>query len=159
MKLNNLAIIFFILGVVIIGGCAKEKPLSQSTEETEKGDQEISEEEIERFQGQFEETLEKSENSAGGIEGVVEIEMIAKQWEFEPSTIIANKGDNVILKIKSNDVTHGFNLPAFNINKNLPPGEIVVVEFLADKVGEFDFFCSVPCGAGHSNMNGKLVVE
>lgn len=90
---------------------------------------------------------------------VKEFTMTAKQWSFEPSTITVNKGDTVELTIKSIDVTHGFALPEFGINKNLKPGETVNVEFVADKTGTFSFFCSVSCGAGHSDMIGKLIVQ
>ncbi len=90
---------------------------------------------------------------------VKEFSMIAKKWQFDPSTINVKQGDKVRLKIKSIDVAHGFSLLDFNINENLEPEKEVVVEFIADKKGEFTFFCSVLCGQGHSGMKGKLVVE
>ena len=90
---------------------------------------------------------------------VKEFSMIAKKWQFDPSTINVKQGDKVRLKIKSIDVTHGFSLPDFNVNENLEPEKEVVVEFIADKKGEFSFFCSVFCGEGHSGMKGKLIVE
>ena len=85
--------------------------------------------------------------------------LIAKKWQFDPSTINVKQGDKVRLKIKSIDVAHGFSLLDFNINENLEPEKEVVVEFIADKKGEFSFFCSVFCGSGHSGMKGKLIVE
>ena len=88
-----------------------------------------------------------------------EFSMIAKKWQFDPSTINVKQGDKVRLKIKSIDVTHGFSLLDFNVNENLAPEKEVVVEFIADKKGEFSFFCSVFCGEGHSGMKGKLIVE
>ena len=90
---------------------------------------------------------------------VKEFSLTAKQWEFSPSTITVKKGDHVKLTIKSMDVTHGFNLPDFNVNANLEPNKETVVEFTADKSGTFTFFCSVFCGSGHSSMKGTLVVE
>jgi len=90
---------------------------------------------------------------------VKEFSMIAKKWQFDPSTINVKQGDKVRLKIKSIDVTHGFSLPDFNVNENLEPEKEVVVEFIADKKGEFSFFCSVFCGEGHSGMKGKLIVK
>ena len=85
--------------------------------------------------------------------------MKARKWEFEPSTIRVKKGDKVKLKIESVDVAHGFKISELGINKELKPGQITVVEFTADKIGEFEFFCSVFCGTGHKDMVGKLVVE
>jgi cytochrome c oxidase subunit 2 len=89
----------------------------------------------------------------------VEFDITAKQWEFEPSTITVKKGDTVKLTITSLDVDHGFALNEFNVNERLVAGETVEVAFTADKAGEFTFFCNVFCGSGHSQMNGKLIVE
>lgn len=94
-----------------------------------------------------------------GEQNVYEINMTAKKFEFDPHTIIVNKGDKVILNIVSDDVTHGFSLPVFDIKVDLPVNESVRVEFVADKVGEFEFKCSVFCGSGHGGMKGKIIVE
>lgn len=85
--------------------------------------------------------------------------VIAKQFEFVPEEISVHKGDHVILNIKSVDVTHGFALPDFGVNVPLTAGNEQVVEFDASKVGEFEFFCSIVCGSGHSGMRGKLIVQ
>ena len=90
---------------------------------------------------------------------VKEFSMIAKKWQFDPSIINVKQGEKVRLKIKSVDVAHGFSLLDFNVNENLEPGKEITVEFIADKKGEFTFFCSVFCGVGHIGMKGKLVVE
>jgi cytochrome c oxidase subunit II len=90
---------------------------------------------------------------------VVEIDMIAKQWDFTPSTITVQEGDEVKLNIQNVDVSHGFALFEFGVNEQLIPGETTTVEFIADKAGEYTFFCSVPCGQGHRHMEGKLIVE
>jgi cytochrome c oxidase subunit 2 len=90
---------------------------------------------------------------------VKEFTMTAKQWAFDPAIITVKQGDKVRIKIKSIDVTHGFALPEFGVNQNLKPGKEVVVEFTADKKGEFSFHCSVICGQGHKEMTGKLIVN
>ena len=91
--------------------------------------------------------------------GVKEFNMVARQWEFEPSTITVNEGDKVVLTIKNEDVEHGFAILEFNVNEKLPAGQITKVEFKADKKGEYSFFCSVACGKGHRDMKGKLIVQ
>jgi len=88
-----------------------------------------------------------------------EFTMTARQWSFDPSQINVDLGDEVVIHIKSVDVTHGFGLPDFGINENLEPGKEVIVKFLADKKGEFSFICSVYCGTGHSGMRGTLIVK
>ena len=90
---------------------------------------------------------------------VKEFEMEARRFAFEPGTITVSKGDTVRLKITSSDVTHGFAIDEYDINEKLPSGQEVIVEFVADKAGTFDFYCSVYCGSGHREMDGVLVVE
>ena len=90
---------------------------------------------------------------------VKEFSMTAKKGEFDPFMITVNKGDKVLLHVKSIDVDHGFGLTAFGIDEKLEPGKTVDIEFVADKVGTHQFFCSVWCGGGHPKMTGKLIVE
>jgi cytochrome c oxidase subunit 2 len=90
----------------------------------------------------------------------VEITVTAKNWEFNPNVITIKKGDHVRLTLSSTEGTHGFSLPAFNINERLVAGaEPITVEFVADKTGEFDFRCNIMCGKGHMSQKGKLIVE
>lgn len=85
--------------------------------------------------------------------------VIAKQFEFIPSTIRVKKGNRVILNITSTDVEHGFAIDEYKINKTIPAGETITIDFIADKAGQFEFYCSVYCGSGNSNMRGKFIVE
>ncbi len=86
-------------------------------------------------------------------------DITAKQWEFVPGTIRVKKGDHVRLNIKTADVTHGFSLPEYGISQSINPGKTTVIEFTADKVGTFTFYCNVPCGSGHTSMKGMLIVS
>ena len=90
---------------------------------------------------------------------VKEFNIIAKQWEFQPSTIEVNKGDTVRLNIQSIDVFHGISIPDFGVSQGLSPEQTTKVEFIADKTGEFSFSCNIFCGGGHGGMNGKLIVN
>lgn len=90
---------------------------------------------------------------------VKEFTITAKSWEFSPGTITVNKGDKVRLKITSTDVTHSFLLVDYSINTKLEPGQTQIVEFTADKAGSFSFRCGVPCGSGHKEMTGTLIVK
>jgi|APSaa5957512622_1039677.scaffolds.fasta_scaffold01253_2 rhodanese-related sulfurtransferase len=90
---------------------------------------------------------------------VKEFDIIASSWEFNPDLIEVDLGDRVILHVESIDTFHGIGLIDFGINAQLSPGEIVDIEFIADKKGSFSFFCSVSCGGGHSGMTGVLVVN
>jgi len=84
----------------------------------------------------------------------------ARKFEFEPSVIEVNKGDTVTITAETMDVSHGLKIRDFNVDLKLnTPGEVKTATFVADKAGEFDFFCSVPCGTGHSSMKGTLIVH
>ena len=88
-----------------------------------------------------------------------EFKITAKQFEFVPSTIEVSKDDQVRLIVTSVDVPHGFAIREYGINKRLEPGQPVTIEFTADKVGTFTFYCSVSCGPGHTSMKGQLIVK
>lgn len=93
------------------------------------------------------------------MSNIKEFDVIAKKWEFNPSVIKVNLGDEVVLNVKSIDVEHGIAIPDFNIMQSLHPNEPVTIKFKADKKGSFSMYCNVFCGSGHKDMKGTLVVE
>lgn len=96
---------------------------------------------------------------SGASGEVKEFDIIAEQFSFIPSTITVNKGDTVVINVKSRDVEHGISIPEFNVNENFFPGEEKKIRFVADKRGTFSFYCSIYCGSGHGNMKGQLIVK
>lgn len=96
-----------------------------------------------------------SERSSGKI---VEVKVVAKQFSYDPPTIVVHRGDTVVLKLTSADVAHGFAIREYNIDAKIVPGETVTVQFVADKGGTFEYYCTVFCGTGHPNHRGKLIV-
>ena len=87
------------------------------------------------------------------------IKMTAEQYDFIPDNIKVKKGTKVRLEVTSTDVTHGIAIREYDINKALPVNKTVAIDFTADKVGSFDFHCSISCGPGHRDMKGTLIVE
>ena len=92
-------------------------------------------------------------------QGVHEIQVTLRKYEFSPGSLRVRKGEQVRLIMAAVDHDHGFKLDDFDINQKIPKGTTVVVEFTADKVGTFQFRCSNVCGIGHRGMKGTLVVE
>ncbi len=90
---------------------------------------------------------------------IKEFNLIANNWNFLSNEIEVNLGDRVILHVESVEGTHGIALADFGINEFINQGETVDIEFLADKQGTFSFYCNVPCGHGHSSMNGLFIVN
>jgi heme/copper-type cytochrome/quinol oxidase subunit 2 len=89
----------------------------------------------------------------------VEIEVVAKKFEFIPNEIIVGEWDKVIIHIKSIDVTHGFSIPEFDVNVSLRKKKTKTIEFIATKSGEFPFSCTVVCWLWHWKMKGVLIVN
>lgn len=93
---------------------------------------------------------------------VVEIEMrvLENQWDWSPEIIKVKAGDKVRLKIYNEDAyDHGFAIDVFGINRRLFPKQTTLVEFMALSAGGFNFYCSVPCGGGHYDQTGLIIVE
>ncbi len=88
-----------------------------------------------------------------------EFDITVTNWAFTPSEIKVKEGDLVKFNLNTLEGSHGFAILEFGISRYLKEGEITSVEFVAESKGEFDFFCNTICGAGHSEMEGKLIVE
>ena len=93
----------------------------------------------------------------------VEIWMTAVRSHFTPDRIDLKEGDNVTWHITnidtSFDATHGFAIPAYNINLSLEPGETATMKFVVDQGGTFPFYCTEFCSALHLEMAGYMIVE
>jgi cytochrome c oxidase subunit 2 len=86
------------------------------------------------------------------------VRISASTFEFKPSEITLKKGVPVTLEFISQDHHHGFRLPEFHLQADIPPGVVQKVRFVPDKTGKFAFFCDVFCGDGHEDMSGILTV-
>jgi heme/copper-type cytochrome/quinol oxidase subunit 2 len=104
----------------------------------------------------------------------------AKRYGYTPSTIVVNRGDKIILKPTSLDVTHGFLLDGYPVEfiigqkginflkytweddqgkQHTDWDKVSEVEFVADKAGKFTFRCTQTCGSLHPFMTGELIVR
>jgi cytochrome c oxidase subunit 2 len=58
----------------------------------------------------------------------------------------------------SQDVIHGFYIPAFRIKRDAIPGRYNTVSFTATRPGKYHLFCTEYCGTNHSEMGGWVYV-
>ncbi len=65
----------------------------------------------------------------------------------------------VLLVMTSEDVIHGFYIPAFRLKRDVVPGRYSKVWFRAVKPGDYQIYCTQYCGTGHSDMWAKVVVH
>jgi len=88
------------------------------------------------------------------------IHISAERFSFTPSEIKVQAGEEVELRIQSDDTAHGFRLSGTNITAIVPKrgkGE-VSVRVRQDQPGRMTFECTRVCGAGHNFMRGVLIV-
>lgn len=147
--MNKYFLVGFLAVLLVVSGCQQQTESSNNKD----GDGNVQENTNNKV------TDSNDNTNTGTTANEVIIKMTARKFEFEPSSIRAKKGDKIKLLITSEDVRHGFKLPDFNINEDIEPGKTTTVEFTADKTGTFTFACSVFCGSGHTEMDGKLIVE
>jgi cytochrome c oxidase subunit 2 len=154
--MDKIILMCLISLVLLIAGCAQPNPAQQSSQSQVMKENVIPESQ----EGQTgAETEPASTDNKESSDVFKEFSIEAKQFEFNPNTVTVNKGDKVKLTLTSIDVTHGFAIDEYGISIRLMPQQPEVVEFTADKTGEFVFYCNVPCGPGHKDMRGKLIVE
>ena len=89
------------------------------------------------------------------------VRMKAERFAFTPSEITMTVGEEIEIRLKSDDTSHGFKLVGEDVDITIPKrgqGE-AVVPFKGHKAGRYEFECSHLCGAGHSFMRGVIVVK
>jgi cytochrome c oxidase subunit II len=87
------------------------------------------------------------------------IEIVSKRFQFAPNQLNLKKDEPVILRLHSEDVTHGFFMKQLGINTTIPPGTNTDVMLTPHEAGTFTVICHHFCGAGHGNMHMTIVVE
>lgn len=84
--------------------------------------------------------------------------IITTPYKFSMTEIKVKKGDRVRIVLKNEGGLHDWVVDEFNARtKQLKVGETDTIEFVADKVGTFEYYCSV---MQHRQMGmvGKLIV-
>jgi cytochrome c oxidase subunit II len=87
------------------------------------------------------------------------IEITAKRFQFTPAEITLHRGEPVVLRLRSEDVTHGFYMKALGIDATIAPGAPTDVPVKPAAAGRYTVICDHFCGAGHGNMKMTIVVE
>ena len=85
--------------------------------------------------------------------GTKEFTVKAFRFGYTPDEITVNLGDKVKITIENTDTLHGARIPELGISGNN------AIEFIAEKKGEFNWYCNNICGTGHGDMSGKLTVK
>ena len=96
-----------------------------------------------------------------------EIFVIGKRWMWhlehtngirENNELHVPTGRPFKLTMISQDVIHGFYVPAFRMKRDALPGRYNTVWFEATRPGRYHLFCTEYCGTNHSEMGGWVYV-
>lgn len=105
------------------------------------------------------------ESSNGEMEGIVspaavkEFVVLGKNFSFEPPLITVKRGDKVKITFKNENGFHDFVIDEFGAGtKQSQAPSTEILEFTADKVGNFEYYCSVGSHR-QMGMKGTLRVE
>ena len=74
------------------------------------------------------------------------------------SELVLPAGREVDLRIRAQDVIHGFSVPELRIKQDAIPGETIHIHFTPTVPGTYAILCTQLCGLGHYRMNATLRV-
>lgn len=74
------------------------------------------------------------------------------------SELVLPAGREVDLRLRAQDVIHGFFVPEMRIKQNAMPGDTFHIHFTPQKPGTYAILCSQICGLGHYRMQATLRV-
>lgn len=88
---------------------------------------------------------------------VKEFTITGKNFSFTPPTIAVKKGDRVKITFKNENGFHDFVIDEYGVAaKQAQSPKTEVLEFTADKIGSFEYYCSV---GTHRAMGMKGTLE
>lgn len=104
-------------------------------------------------------SMGESATSTASERTIVNVTVTGKNFSFSPAEIRVKKGDTVRVTFINEGGTHDWVLDEFNARTaQIGSGQTANVEFVADRTGTFEYYCSV---GTHRRMGmvGNLIVE
>ncbi len=87
------------------------------------------------------------------------VDVVAHRFEFVPNHVTLRKDEPVVLRVRSEDVVHGFFQRKLGIDTTIEPGKTTEVALTPHEAGRYLVICHHFCGAGHGGMNLTIAVE
>lgn len=148
MTMRKVLFVFGVLPLLFLVACAPSQP-----EQDEMMDDEMMMEEEEK-------AMEEEGMIPEGIPGSPRvIRVTAENWMFTPAVITVKKGEPVQISLEGVGGIHGYSVPDLGINQVVEAGQTVTFDLPTDETGTFNVRCSVPCGEGHRDMTGQIIIE
>lgn len=153
-----------VAGVIVAGSSKKSTVMTgqNSTQEEVKdegtNEYTVGQKDNEKGEENEDKTKETDQNETTKAT-VQEIKVEGSPFKFVPAQIRVKKGDTVKVTFVNKEGFHDFVIDEFDAKTaQLQAGGQETIEFVADKVGTFEYYCSV---GNHrtQGMVGKLIVE
>ena len=74
------------------------------------------------------------------------------------SELVLPAGRQIDLRLRAQDVIHGFSVPAMRLKQNAVPGQTIHIHFTPTAPGTYAILCTQLCGLGHYRMSATLRV-
>lgn len=99
------------------------------------------------------------------------VEVVARQfaWSYRypdasrdktrsADELVLPRGRPVEFRIRTEDVIHGFWVPAFRLKSDAVPGITTRIRVTPTRIGRYEAVCAELCGLGHATMRGAVRV-
>lgn len=90
---------------------------------------------------------------------VKEFRIVGVDGGIRPDTILARRGDRLLITFESRDGDYEIRIKDFGIKKNLQKGEKFTLELVPTRTGIFPFRFGKDRGFRRRGLNGKIVVR
>jgi nitrosocyanin len=91
-------------------------------------------------------------SAASNAGGAITLNVVTKDFMFQPTTLSAIAGKQVTVTIKNQgQADHNFSITSLNVNQDIKKGETQTVTFTPNQSGAIQFFCEY-----HKNSNGMV---
>ena len=74
------------------------------------------------------------------------------------SQLVLPANREVDLRLRAQDVIHGFSIPEMRLKQNAVPGQTIHLHFTPTTPGTYAILCTQLCGLGHYRMNATLLI-
>jgi len=134
-------VVFALIAVVLWFGTRGKKSVSENNQVASAG------------------SLETQKEPVSSSQEVRTIEVEAGMYYFKPSEIKVKKGEKVRIVLKNVEGIHDFVIDELKVNSGIiQSGQTTEFEFVAEKTGEFEYYCSIANNRA-LGMKGTLIVS
>lgn len=142
--INSIVVVLVVILIIIIGMRMLKKPMAENTAKTDTAS------------SINQETVSSDTSTASNVKTFT---ITGSNYAFAPNVITVNKGDTVKIIMQNSGGMHDLKIDEFNVaTPRITGGQDASVEFVADKTGSFQYYCSV---GSHRAMGmwGTLMVK